>query len=312
MRERAGLTPCRGTRPLARPCTRGAAAWWAGEVLAQRRRGKGGCARPQGRFLGGYLEYLAARVPPRRLLASAARRAWRTARLHLGPRVLPPSRDEILDALRAASPAMVAQRLASPGRGAVPQERASVAAALARLFPGEAERAVARADRVLAGRLTIFGHPVAVMRPGGGTDWQLDPVHGGRFGAWAPSHALPDVPGADVKMAWAIGRGDQWVAVGCAAVADPAHTDRYAEAYVASVRDFAAQNPLGLGAQWTCAMEAALRAVCLGQAHALLAGHPALADGGYALDLVRMAVGTARFVLAYLEDGRAGPNNNLA
>ena len=207
---------------------------------------------------------------------------------------------------------MVAQRLASPGRGAVANDRASVAAALARLFPGEVERAVARAERVLAGRLTIFGHPVAVARPGGGTDWQLDPVHGGRFGAWAPSHALPDVPGADVKMAWAIGRGDQWVALGCAAVADPAHTDRYAEAYVASVRDFAAQNPLGLGAQWTCAMEAALRAVCLGQAHALLAGHPALADGGYALDLVRMAVGTARFVLAYLEDGRAVPNNHLA
>jgi hypothetical protein len=259
-----------------------------------------------------YLDYLAARVPPRQILTSAARKAWRTARLRLGQRPITPTRDEILEGLRASSGPALAERLASPGRGAIAHDRAALPAALERFFPGEAARATARAERVLSGRQMLFGREVDVTRPGGGVDWQVDPVHGGRFAAWARSDALPEVPGADIKMAWAVGRGDAWVALGCGAVADPARGDACAEAYVASVRDFVAQNPLGFGAQWACAMEAALRAVCLGQAHALLAGRRALADPGYALDLARLAVATGRFVLAHLEDGQAVPNNHLA
>jgi hypothetical protein len=113
-------------------------------------------------------------------------------------------------------------------------------------------------------------------------------------------------------MPWAIGRGDQWVALACAAHADPAGADRYAEAYVASLRDFVSHNPVGLGVQWACAMEAALRMVCVGQAHALLAGRRALADRAYAVDVARLAVATGRFVLANLEDGGTVPNNHLA
>ncbi|MFL5271425.1 MAG: alginate lyase family protein [Anaeromyxobacteraceae bacterium] len=259
-----------------------------------------------------YLDYLAARVPPRRLLSSAARRAWRTARLKLGPRPLTPTRDELLSGLRASSGATLAERLASPGRGAIAHDRAALLAALDRFFPGEALRAAARAERVAAGRCTVFGREVDVTRPGGGTDWQLDAIHGGRFAGWARSDALPEVPGSDIKMPWAVGRGDGWVALGCGAVADPSRAEAFAAAYAASVRDFVAQNPLGFGAQWACAMEAALRAVCLGQAHALLAGRAPLADPGYALDLARLAVGTGRFVLAHLEDGQAVPNNHLA
>src|SRR5512138_3374482 len=61
-------------------------------------------------------------------------------------------------------------------------------------------------------------------------------------------------------------------------------------------------------------MEAALRMVCVGQAHALLSGQgrAALADPGYAQDVARLAVATGRFVLANLEDASAVPNNHLA
>ena len=259
-----------------------------------------------------YLDYLTSRVPPRRLLASAARKAWRSARLRFGVRPLPPTLEELLSGMRAATPVALADRLATPGRGLVAHDRPAIAKALPRFFPVEAERAVARAERVVAGRMTIFGHDVAVARAGGGTDWQLDPLRGCRFAGWAPSDALPDVPGADIKAAWAIGRGEQWVALGCAAVADPGRADRFAEAYVASLRDFVAQNPLDHGAQWACAMEAALRAVCVGQAHALFQGHRALSDPEYAVDLARLVVATGRFVLARLEDVQAVPNNHLA
>jgi hypothetical protein len=259
-----------------------------------------------------YYGWLATRVPPHRLLGSAARRAWRTARIALGPRPVAPARDELLAGLQAETPADVAARLAEGTRGLVATDRGGVAAALARHFPGERERLVLRAERAMSGRLTIFGAEVDVRRDGGGTDWQLDPVHGGRWAAWAQSDALPEVPGADLKMPWAVGRGDPWVALGCAAHAAPASADRFAEAYAASLRDFTAHNPVGRGVQWACPMEAALRMVCVGQAHTLLAGRAPLRDPAYALDVARLAVATGRFVLARLEDAAAVPNNHLA
>ncbi len=276
-----------------------------------------------------YLDYLAARVPPQRLIATVARKAWRTARVTLWPGPVAPGREEILSGMRVGTPGALATRLAAfpdedadegggsaariaLGRGLVAHDRAGITAGLARFFPEQAARSVERAEKAAAGRLAIFGREIDVTRPGGGTDWQLDPVHGRRFAGWAPSHQLPELPGADIKATWALGRGDQWVALGCGALADPARADRFADAYVASVRDFVAQNPVGHGAQWACPMEAALRAVCLGQAHALLAGRPAVAEGGYAIAVVRLAVATGRFVAARLEDLQAVPNNHLA
>jgi len=258
-----------------------------------------------------YLDYLSAGVPPRLLLASAARRAWRIARLRLRPAPAFPSREEILSGLRCATPAQLTELLRAPGRGLAALDRGDLRAGLAAL-PGEAELAAERAERALAGHLSLFGRIVDVRRPGGATDWQADPIHGGRFAAWAASDELPAVPGADIKMAWAVGRGEQWVAFGCGAIASPDRAGLFAEAYAHSLSDFVAQNPVGRGAQWASPMEASLRAVCAAQAHALLSGLPALVSPAYALDLCRLVVGTARFVLARLEDAQAVPNNHLA
>jgi hypothetical protein len=230
----------------------------------------------------------------------------------MAARLRPPTPIEILAGMHVPSPEALALRLADPIRGLAANDRAGVAPALERFFPGEAERLTLRADRVLAGRLTIFGRELDVARPGGGTDWQREPLSGARFDAQARFDPAATPPGAEVKACWAVGRGDAWVALACGAAADPGRADRYAEAYVASVRDFVAQNPVDRGVQWGCAMEAGLRAVCLGQAHAMLSGRPALADPGYALDLAKLAVATGRFVLARLEDSQAVPNNHLA
>ncbi len=257
-------------------------------------------------------EYLAAGVPSRRLIASAARRAWRAARAHVVPDPTPLSPQELLLGMRAGTPAALADLLGRPGRGLLAHDRAGVTSGLASIFPGEAARMVERAAKAAAGRLTVFGREIVVTAPGEGTDWQLDPLHGGHFDEDAPSQALPVVPGADVKVPWAIGRGEQWVAFGCGAIAAPARADEFAEAFVASLHDFVEQNPIGRGVQWASPMEAALRVVCLGQAHAMLAGQPALARLGYALDLAGLAVATGRFVLSRLEDAQVVPNNHLA
>ncbi len=121
----------------------------------------------------------------------AARKALRHARLMLG-RPLPPSGGELLAGLRATTE--LALRLTTPARGLVALDGSAAGAALERFFPGEAANVVERAERVLAGRLEVFGHSLNVRSPGGATDWQRDFLNGGSFSAFAPAEMLPRVP----------------------------------------------------------------------------------------------------------------------
>lgn len=259
----------------------------------------------------GYYGFLATRLAPGRLLATAARRAVRIARNRLAP-PLAPTRDRLLEVLGCDRPAALARLLARPRPAPAPWDPASLRAALEARLPGELERALARAADAADGRLALFGATVDVSRRGGGTDWQLDPVHGGRFAAWAPSAALPAAPGLDRRLAWAVGRGEQWVALAQGAVLDARRGGELAAALSASVRDFAVANPVGHGVHWTCAMEAALRAWNLVLALWLLSPRGGPPDPDLAVEAARLLVATARFVLAHLEDDTAVPNHHLA
>ena len=117
-----------------------------------------------------------------------ARRASRVNRL--AP-PLSPARDRLLDVLGCDGAPALARLLARPRPAPPPWTPRTLRAALDRHAPGEVERAIARAEAAAAGRLAVFGEEVCVARPGGGTDWQLDPLHGGRFAAWAPSSRAP-------------------------------------------------------------------------------------------------------------------------
>jgi hypothetical protein len=257
----------------------------------------------------GYLGFLAARVAPGRLLATAARRATKAAWNRVAPPLAPP-RDRLIDALGGGGAASLARLLSRPRPGPTPWSPASLRDALERHVPGEVDRVLARAAAAAAGRITVCGVEVAVSRRDG-TDWQLDPFHGGRFAGWAPSVDLPPAPGLDPKLAWGIGRGEQWVALAQGAVLDPARGDELAAALSSSVRDFVVQNPVGRGVHWTCAMEAGLRAWNLVLALWILSAR-AGPDPAFALEAARLLVATGRFVLAHLEDDTAVPNNHLA
>jgi Heparinase II/III-like protein/Heparinase II/III N-terminus len=259
-----------------------------------------------------YVDYLAAGVPPRRLLASAARKVWRAARTRVAAAPATPGREELLRGMGVRGDAILAHRLATPGRGLLAPDRAGITSGLASLFPGEVARTVERAARAASGRAVVFAREIVTRRPGGGTDWWADPLHGGGFTEGDAASRLDGAPPADIKVPWAVGRGDQWVALGCGALAEPARADEFAHAFADSLHDFVEQNPPGRGVQWASPMEAALRAVCLGQAHAMLTGRPALARGQYALDLAGLAVATGRYVLCRLEDAHVVPNNHLA
>ncbi|HET7824517.1 MAG TPA: alginate lyase family protein, partial [Anaeromyxobacter sp.] len=250
------------------------------------------------------------RVAPSRLLAPAARRAARRAWNRLAP-PLAPARDRLLDAIGCDGAASLARLLSHPRPVPTPWTPPALRAALERHAPGELERALARADAAAQGRIAVYGTVVDVSRRGGGTDWQLDPIHGGRFAAWAPSSALPDAPGLDVKMAWAIGRGEQWVALAQGAVLDRRGGGDLARALAASVCDFAVENPVGRGVHWASAMEAAIRAWNLTLAIWILTARGAPLDPELAVEAARLLVATGRFILAHLEDDFAIPNNHL-
>lgn len=259
----------------------------------------------------GYYGFLATQVPPQRLLATAARRAVRGAWNRLAPPLAPPP-DAVLRVLGCADPAALAGVLAGRPRPARPPwTPGELARALDRHLPGERERALARAEDAAAGRFHVYGRVVQARRDDGGTDWQLDPVHGGRFAGWAPSAALPPAPGLDPKMAWALARGEPWVALACGAVLAGRGGERFTRALTASVLDFAAQNPVGRGVHWASAMEVAIRAHHLALALWILSARGVPLDGALAVEATRLLVTSGRFVLAHLEDDTAVPNNHL-
>src|SRR6266540_3959365 len=175
-----------------------------GHSFATRAQVGGG---PRERVVGtiGYYGFLATRIAPARLLEVAARRVARAARNRVAPPIAP-QRDRLLSILGCDTAATLARLLARPRPCRAPWTPASLRAALDLHLPGEAERATARAEDAAGGRIAVFGRVVAVARPvGRGTDWQLDPVNGGRFAAWAPSRALPPAPGLDTRLACAEG-----------------------------------------------------------------------------------------------------------
>lgn len=259
----------------------------------------------------GYYGFLATRIAPQRLIGVAARRAARLAWNRVAPPLSPP-RDRLLSVLGCDSAATLARLLARPRPCCAPWTPTALRAALAAHHPGEAERAVARADDAARGRLAAFGRMMDVSRPGGATDWQLDAIHGGRFAAWAPSRALPPAPGLDRRVAWAVGRGEQWVALAQGAVLDARRRGDLATALADSIHDFAAGNRVGYGVHWTSATEAALRAWNLVLALWLLAGAGVAPGPDLAIDAARLLVATGRFILANLEDDTAVPNAHLA
>jgi hypothetical protein len=260
----------------------------------------------------GYYGFLATRVTPRRLLATAALRAVRGARNRLAPPLAPPP-ERVLSALGCADPGALAGLLVARPRPAPPAwTPAALACALDRHLPGERARAMLRAEDAAAGRFEVYGRRVEARRDDGGTDWQLDAIHGGRFAGWAPSAALPPAPGLDPKMAWALARGESWVALACGAVLSRRRDgDRLEAALAASVRDFVVQNPVGLGVHWVTAMEVGLRAHHLALALWILAARRRALLPGLALDAARLLVASGRFVVAHLEDDTAVPNNHL-
>jgi hypothetical protein len=96
-------------------------------------------------------------------------------------------------------------------------------------------------------------------------DWQLDFKSGYRWSArtWYRDVAYGEVPGADIKAPWELGRLQHLPQMAIFAVLHPDRRERAAREIRNQVLDFVAANPPRFGVQWACTMDVAIRAANL-------------------------------------------------
>lgn len=253
---------------------------------------------------------VAFRLSPSDLARAAARRAYRAAREALY-QPTPARCGTLLAAFGATLDSLPAAVLRPRAVWSDVSRRSSVLAAVSSTT-GAAERALARADSAAARRFNVFG-TIAVFGPEGPIDWSLDAGSGRRYPPVPWRKLRMDAPGMDPKFPWVLGRLDQLIALGQGYwfATDSEQQERYAAAFAAQATHFISANPLGIGIQWSCAMEVSLRATNLALALMMFRDSPTVATPDFLLRVVQSLSEHCDFVEAHLEDGSAVPNNHL-
>jgi hypothetical protein len=275
----------------------------------------------------GYYAYLASTVPPRQLARAVAARARRALRGGIRQVLGPVARHP---ALRPPFFMQVPpeQRRRTQLRGKRPSildpsMREITARLLRERFPEACKFVLQEAEACRRGEVPVFGkwkdcrkHALqTVPADVAPLDYDLDPIgHGVRYDRRIPGTRIEHfVYGADVKAAWEVGRLQQLWRFGQARWLAGTDGERsgWARAYMATVRQFRADCPVGMGVQWSCAMEVASRAFHAALAFAYVQDDPAV-DGAFASELAGMLGEHCEYVEEHLEDTGAVRNNHYA
>jgi len=154
-------------------------------------------------------------------------------------------------------------------------------------YPEQAAAVRDAAERICRHRFDLLGSgpfvPVDPTRPAREDgyqpiDWLLDPRSGLRFPhgfsseTWELASMAPK--GADVKAPWELGRVQHWPILAQATLL--CGEGRFAAEIFRQMEDFREANPVGVGVQWACTMDVALRAVSWAIAIELLQHHDAI------------------------------------
>jgi len=143
--------------------------------------------------------------------------------------------------------------------------------ALRRICPHRSDAAIAAAERTLRHEFELLGSgPFVPIDPdrsarGGYTpiDWYLDPVRNLRFPRGVPHKQwkLYEMrpANADVKYPWELARCQHWAALGQAFAFTG--DERFAQEIADELDDFVEANPIGIGINFTCTMDVAIRAL---------------------------------------------------
>jgi hypothetical protein len=223
--------------------------------------------------------------------------APRAARLRAEFASLPPS--ELLAHFRARpSPRLPA------GLEAEPEELARLAR---EKFPRETDELIARARRIAdENRWSLLGCGESDF--GEEVDWLRDPLSGARWSReFYADVKLFRGDGSDVRVLWELNRLNHLVALGQAYALTS--DERLAKKFFAHVAGWRAQNPVGRGANWASAMEAALRAVNLLAAFRLFRRSPQLDEQKLA-SLLTLLDEHGEFVRAHPEFSHLATSNH--
>lgn len=142
---------------------------------------------------------------------------------------------------------------------------------LSRCLADEVEAHLAQAEKILRHEFNLLGSgdyvpedPDREERQGYlPIDWYLDPVRGLRFPRGVPVkewdlYAMrPE--NADIKYPWELARCQHWPALGQAWLLSG--DERFAREIRNQLDDFREANPVGVGVNWTCTMDVAIRAL---------------------------------------------------
>ena len=137
--------------------------------------------------------------------------------------------------------------------------------------PASVAAVIALAERVLRHEFDLLGSGPFVpadpdRSPNDGyspIDWYLDPVRRLRFPRrvpyreWKLYEMRPE--NADVKYPWELARCQHWATLGQAF--QLTGDEKFAHEIASQLDDFVEANPVGLGVNWTCTMDVALRGV---------------------------------------------------
>lgn len=158
--------------------------------------------------------------------------------------------------------------------------------------PLQAGRTISMADDVLAHKFNLLGSGVYTPedpgRAGAGgykpIDWYYDPVRALRFPRGVPYKEWDLYkmrPGsADIKYPWELARCQHWAALGQAyRLTGEA---KYAGEIASQLDDFMEANPVGIGVNWTCTMDVAIRAANWAIGLALIRGYDGAPAGFWA------------------------------
>lgn len=218
------------------------------------------------------------RLPPNERRVHSARvldRLWRRhpAVRRLGVRPDPPRRRALRRAL-GAEPASLALRLRTedPRRHPLWVDLGPRAREAATRFPDRARAVVDDARRLVDREFDLLGSgPRRPLRADGGIDWHLDFRSGRRWPEEAYHLDIVTVrgDGSDVKVPWELSRCQHLLVLGQAShlaplVLGPDDGRRVARAVAnetaAQLDDWIASNPRGVGVNWSCPMDVAIRA----------------------------------------------------
>ena len=118
---------------------------------------------------------------------------------------------------------------------------------------------IGQADKICDHYVTVLGFGQISL--GREIDWHKDYISGAR---WEKKYYLDlDVldlgRASDVKVSWEISRFHHMIPLGLAYFLT--EEERYAKEFTEQVEDWIKENPPGIGVNWTCAMEVAIRAI---------------------------------------------------